>query len=92
LIPGKGFQDLLGATVVFAAPEKGWLKNHFSVTTADGEQLKIRIHEDEQAAEKRKKVNDLWHKKANLTVYGSPWIAGTKSGISYFLQSIEESK
>lgn len=91
MIPGQGFSDIRGATVVFAAQTKGLNKYIFTVSTPGGEDLKIRIHEDDQADEKVKKVNSFWHEKVNLTIYGSPWTAGDKSGITNYLQSIERS-
>jgi hypothetical protein len=86
-----GFLEIKDAVVKFAAPKKGLLTNVFTISTS-GEDIRIRIAQDENTEAKVNKVNALWHKKVDLVIHRSPWSVGDKSGVSNFLQSIEESK
>lgn len=87
-----GLLELKGAYVVFAAPRKGLYMNIFTITTASGETVKVRIAKGEKAEMFLDKVNALWHKKVDLVVHRSPWSAGSMTGVSNFLQSIEASR
>lgn len=84
-----GFLEIKGAYVKFAAPKTGLLMNIFTITVS-GEDVKVRIAKDENTEVKLRKVNALWHKKVNLVIHRSPWTVGDMSGVSNFLQSIEE--
>jgi hypothetical protein len=68
------------------------LLNLFTIAeeSVDGEPIRVRIARDENTDLLVEKVNSLVGKKVNLVVHRSPWAVCGKSGITNFLQSIEE--
>lgn len=82
----QGHAEIKGGTVL--SPVDTWFI--FEVSTPSGT-IKVRIARDAARETSVEKVNSLVGKAVDIHIYLSPWVAGTKSGITNYLQSIEES-